>query len=104
MVTAEVLRDVSDSSQCAEVPNTGEVSKTCHRRHSTCMIRSLKPYKVGEPQTSYFLPGFPVGGCRLEQHCPPISQPLLQLEFPFGSKVTALVRESPEDRGREDLA
>lgn len=69
-----------------------------------CMIRPLKPYKMGEPQTSYFLPGFPVGGCRLEQHCPPISQPLLQHEFLFGSKVTALVRESPGVRGREDLA
>lgn len=65
VVTAETLMDLSDFSENDQAPAAGEVRPSRY---------VLGPAVLQEGQSTLPVapwPGFPAGGCGLEQHCPP---------------------------------
>lgn len=48
-------------------------------------------------------PGFPAGGCGLEQHRPSIPQPFHRHQVELGSQVTGLGSNTHRGQGREGL-
>ena len=67
VVTAETLMDLSDFSEHDQAPTAGEVNEALQVRSWICSPVGRSGHLPVAPW-----PGFPAGGCGLEQHCPPV--------------------------------
>lgn len=90
VVTAETLMDLSDFSENDQAPTAGEVNEALQVCSWICSPAGASGHLPVVPW-----PGFPAGGCGLEQHCTPVPQPLHQPRVQLRSKVTALDGDSP---------
>ena len=89
VVTAETLMDLSDFSENDQAPTAGEVNEALQVCSWICSPAGASGHLPVVPW-----PGFPAGGCGLEQHCTPVPQPLHQPRVQLRSKVTALDGDS----------